>query len=546
MRNHVKRLILAGFILLLAAVYANAQTANFAADLASTNPNAVINVIVQYKNKSGLSQSLMAQALNAQLTTQLSLINGGVYTMTAGQAMLLASDPHVAYVSPDRPLRGTLDLSRSAVQADIAQSYGWNGTGIGVAVIDSGVSPVIDFGNRIVYATSFTAQNPIDDFGHGTHVSGIVAGNGQNSSGQYKGIAPKANIINLRVLDSNGAGTDSKVIAAINQAISLKSTYNIRVINLSLGRPVQESYTLDPLCQAVEQAWRAGIVVVVAAGNNGRDNSQGTYGYGAINSPGNDPYVITVGAMKSEGTPSRSDDLIASYSSKGPTLLDHIVKPDLVAPGNLVVSDGVKNGILEQQYPQNMVGSSYFKLSGTSMAAPMVSGAVALLLQQNPNLTPDQVKARLMKSAYKNFPIYSVATDPTTGMTYTSYYDIFTIGAGYLDIWAALHNSSLASGYALSPKVVHQSSTNSFTLAGTPGAGTNGPSVWTNQSLWDTQSIWDTRSVWGSAVLVNGTQSLWGTQSVWGSSANAVWSTQSIWDTSTPAGEGAIGAKGEK
>src|SRR5262249_52090391 len=144
----------------------------------------------------------------------------------------------------------------------------------------------------------------------------------------FRGLAPNANLINLRVLDQNGRGTDSGVIAAIQQAIQLKSKYNIRVMNLSLGRPVFESYAVDPLCQAVEKAWKAGVVVVVAAGNQGRDNSRGTEGYATIQAPGNDPVVITVGAMKTMGTPSRADDLIASYSSKGPTLVDHIVKPD--------------------------------------------------------------------------------------------------------------------------------------------------------------------------------------------------------------------------
>src|SRR5713226_4638393 len=124
----------------------------------------------------------------------------------------------------------------------------------------------------------------------------------------------------------------------IDQAVALKSKYNIRVINLSLGRPIYESYTLDPLCQAVEKAWESGIVVVVAAGNGGRDNSQGTEGYGTIMAPANDPYVITVGAMKDMRTLTRGDDLIASYSSKGPTLIDHVVKPDIVAPGNRIIS----------------------------------------------------------------------------------------------------------------------------------------------------------------------------------------------------------------
>src|SRR6202041_158112 len=228
-----------------------------------------------------------------------------------------------------------------------------------------------------------------DAYGHGTHVSGIIGGNGSASGAgtgyaqRIAGMAPNVNIINFRVLDQNGAGTDSQVIAAIQRAIQLKSQYNIGVINLSLGRPVFESYTLDPLCQAVEQAWKAGIVVVVAAGNDGRDNSLGTSGYGTIAAPGNDPYVITVGAMNTMGTPSRADDQIASYSSKGPTLFDHVVKPDLVAPGNRIVSLYSSGLTLNHLFPGNEIpyslyqvngnsgaSDTYYRLSGTSMAAP--------------------------------------------------------------------------------------------------------------------------------------------------------------------------------
>src|SRR5207253_1733625 len=151
-------------------------------------------------------------------------------------------------------------------------------------------------------------------------------------------VAPNVSLINLRVLDENGSGVESGVIAAIERAIELKSTYNIRVINLSLGRPIFESYTLDPLCQAVEAAWKAGIVVVTAAGNMGRDNTFGEQGYATIEAPGNDPNVITVGAMSPQGTWTRNDDIVASYSSKGPTLLDHILKPDIMAPGNKITS----------------------------------------------------------------------------------------------------------------------------------------------------------------------------------------------------------------
>jgi len=330
----------------------------------------------------------------------------------------LADDPDVAYISPDRPLHSYLNNAAVAVNAPVAWSQGLDGSGIGVAVLDSGTQNVNDLvssgGNSIVYKNSFIAGNTstADGWGHGTHVSGIISGNGHSSQGLYQGIAPNANILNFRVLDDNGVGQDSYVISAIQTAIALKNIYNIRVINLSLGRPVYESYTLDPLCQAVEQAWQAGIVVVVAAGNDGRDNSAGTNGYATITAPGNDPYVLTVGAMKSMGTPTRSDDLIASYSSKGPTAIDHIVKPDLVAPGNLVVSlNGKSTTGLAQQYPQNVVSNKYFTLSGTSMATAVVSGAAADLLQAQPSLTPDQVKARLMKTAYKVFPQYIICFD---------------------------------------------------------------------------------------------------------------------------------------
>src|ERR1051326_6032745 len=240
-------------------------------------------------------------------------------------------------------------------------------------------------------ASSRGDSDTFDEYGHGTHVAGILAGNGRRSKGSQstywiRGIAPGVNLVSLRVLDSKGAGSDSAVIAAIQTAIALKNVYNIRVINLSLGRPVYGSYATDPLCMAVELAWKSGIVVVVAAGNEGRNNSAGTNGYGTITAPGNDPYVITVGAMNSIGTINRRDDKITSYSSKGPTQIDHIVKPDLVAPGNRILSLRDQNQYLDVMYPSNRVPRyvymtttdtwtpDYYQLSGTSMSAPMVSG----------------------------------------------------------------------------------------------------------------------------------------------------------------------------
>jgi serine protease AprX len=186
------------------------------------------------------------------------------------------------------------------------------------------------------------------------------------------------------VLDQNGEGSDSTVIAAIETAIILKPVYNVRVINLSVGRPVYESYKLDPLCQAVEAAWKAGIVVVTAAGNDGRDNSFGTQGYGTISAPGNDPYVITVGAMKTMGTYTRTDDLIATYSSKGPTQVDHIVKPEEVEPGTLFVSLMVPGATLETAYPGNDVQLSYYESGLTAAQGQTTSTHYFILLHRVP------------------------------------------------------------------------------------------------------------------------------------------------------------------
>src|SRR2546426_8028145 len=338
-----------------------------APDLQNGVYDPAVDVIIQFRRTPTHVQRGKVQKKGGVLRGKLDAIKGALYSLPVNALEAVADDPDVVYISPDRPLSGasTLDYTPETVNAPVAwNTYGLDGTGIGVALIDSGIYPVIAtsttisnpdliwvnlvtsaYGPRLLYSQSFVpgTTDTSDYYGHGTHVAGIVSGAGWNSYGNhythmFKGIAPNANLINLRALDQNGAGTDSSVIAAIQAAISLKSTYNIRVINLSLGRQVYESYTLDPLCQAVEAAWNAGIVVVVAAGNQGRNDSAGTEGYGTIAVPGNDPYAITVGAMKTAGTPTRSDDTIASYSSKGPTAYDYVVKPDIVAPGNQIIS----------------------------------------------------------------------------------------------------------------------------------------------------------------------------------------------------------------
>ena len=316
--------------------------------------------------------------------------------------------------------------------------------GVGVAIIDSGIESTHpnfkEWGSttsRVVYSQSFIDSATSDLQGHGTHVAGIVGSvdnvhsTGGNARELFFAPAMDSSLINLRVLDSAGKSTDAAVISAIDRAIALKSTYNIRVMNLSLGRPVVESYKTDPLTKAVERAWKAGITVVVAAGNSGRDNSKSTNGYGTITSPGNHPLVITVGAANLRNDNDATNDVIASYSSKGPTMIDRIVKPDLIAPGNLVLSLQAPNGTLVKAYPANRPPQSetevttsttpstnFYRMSGTSMAAPFVSGAAALMISQDSTLTPDQVKARMMKTARNYFPKTASIYDSATNTTY--------------------------------------------------------------------------------------------------------------------------------
>ncbi|MGZ4789539.1 MAG: S8 family peptidase [Terriglobales bacterium] len=553
-----------------------ANDAKISPDLRGYNSSSPVPVVVQYVPGSnmnctgllGLLGCVVSDVLKVGGTVLnlLPVVNGVLATVDGSGIQSLSNDSNVVYISRDRSLGLMADTGTAAVNAPVAWKSNYTGSGIGVALIDSGVNAHPDFAgpaflgllpsSRVVYNRSFLPSSPTsaDQYGHGTHIAGLIAGNGASSTGsQYsrmvKGIAPAASIVNLRVLDENGQGTDSAVIAAIQQAISLKSTYNIRVINLSLGRGVFESYKLDPLCQAVERAWKAGIVVVVAAGNNGRYLPTG--GYGTINSPGNDPYAITVGAMKTMDTVTRTDDLIASYSSKGPTAFDHLVKPDVVAPGNLLVSTENTGVTLEVSEPGNLVpysfyvygGSSlpspsYFALSGTSMATGVVSGVVADLLQAHPTLTPDQVKARLMKSAGKTFPKSSSVYDPATGNTYVDYYDVFTVGAGYVDLGAALANTDIAKGTAMSPAANYDSTSGNVFLSRDAS------------STWGTSLAWTPSAVYGPYDFTSGGSSvMWGATGPGGSSV--MWGatndggTSVMWGATTDGGSSVMwGASG--
>ena len=344
----------------------------------------------------------------------------------------LARQPGVRGVSLDRRVEGTLERTGATIGATyVQQTLGLDGTGVGIAVIDSGVTSWHDDlgSSRVIRFVDFVGfqQAPYDDYGHGTHVAGILAGSGYDSSGRRRGIAPGATLLVEKVLDASGTGYISNVIAAIDYAVANKDALNIRIINLSVAANVYESYTTDPLTLAAKRAVDAGIVVVAAAGNLGRA-ADGSPQYGGIGAPGNAPWVITVGASSHNGTADRSDDTVAAFSSRGPSAIDRQAKPDLVAPGVGIESLAEAGSTLYNTKPLMRLWGTvqtatepYMSLSGTSMASPVVSGTIALMLQANPALTPNQVKAVLQFTAESH-----------------AGYDGLTEGAGFLNARGAV------------------------------------------------------------------------------------------------------------
>ncbi len=339
-------------------------------------------VIVQLTNKN-LELEKGIKSLSTKVKTSLPLINGIACNLTTDTIYRLASSPDIEYISFDSKVFTQLDIASSSIKANYPHNLSYSGRGVTVAVIDTGVAPHQDLtrpNNRIVGFKDFINDktSPYDDNGHGTHVAGIIASNGYSSQRKYTGIAPQSNILAIKALDSEGSGSTSNIISAISYIVNTKDTYGTKVINLSIGSPANNSCRNDPLCKAVVEAMNRGIIVVAAAGNSGPNN-------GTILSPGINPNVITVGASNDNRTIDISDDTIASFSSRGPTI-EGISKPDLVAPGVNINS------------LSNIKLDGYRNSSGTSMATPFISGTVALILEKNKNLSPREVKRKLMDS----------------------------------------------------------------------------------------------------------------------------------------------------
>ena len=480
-------------------------------------------------------------ALKQYERERLELIDAYVLDMPDSALDQVASQAEVKSAHFDRAIWAADYLSTRSTAAPAAwHGLGYTGRGVGVAVIDSGIASWHDDltqnsnasfsrmsggGNqRVARFVDFVngQRQPYDDHGHGSHVAGIILGNGYDSAGQHSGMAPDASLYALKVLNKDGKGTISNIIAALDWVAANATRENIRVVNLSAGAGVTESYWTDPLTLAARRVVDRGIVVVAAAGNLGR-NAAGQKQYGGILSPGNAPWVLTVGASSTEGSVKRFDDKVAGFSSRGPTRGDYLAKPDLVAPGYGILSLAVPGSTLYgASLPYLVQGSlptafpPYVSLSGTSMAAPQVAGAVALMFDANPGLTPNFVKAILQYTA-QTYPGYTALDQ----------------GAGFLDTLSAVRLARFYDRNRVGARMPVEPS-------------------WSRHIIWGNHMVsggyldpkgnaWSTSVVWGAEVVKGAASDdniVWGTDCGGSDCDNIVWGTSDdgdniVWGTAT-------------
>jgi serine protease AprX len=351
------------------------------------------------------------RAAGGRVTRDLHIINGLGARMSPAAATRLRSAPGVLSVSSAAPVRSRDNGSANAFTGAIGAENlsggrdDLTGRGVGVAVIDTGVDGALPdfqvsrYNHRSRVSTSVVvnpdATDADDHYGHGTHVAGIIAGDSTNRRGlrhRYVGVAPDARLVSIKISDDDGGATTLDAIYGIQFAVDHADALGIRVINLSLASSVAEAPASDPLDAAVESAWLKGLVVVAAAGNDGSAAKSVSY------APGNDPYVLTVGATDDKGTSDDGDDDVASWSSHGKTQTG-TAKPDVLAPGSHIVSTLAPGSDFASLCADCVVDRYYFQAGGTSMATAVVSGAVALVLQAHPDWTPDEVKAAVVSTA---------------------------------------------------------------------------------------------------------------------------------------------------
>jgi serine protease AprX len=483
---------------------------------------AKLDVLVRFRQDPGVSERLLVQLLGGEVRRKHES-RWSTVRLPGRNVEELAELGVVEFVATDALISASLDVSREVVYPpppDQPETL-LKGTGVTVALLDSGVAAhpeiqtlvaAVDFVGR--YDPTFAPGGSIDTNGHGTHVAGILVGNGSRSSGQFTGVAPEASLVSVRVLNDQGQGRTSDMLAGLQWILDHKDAYGIRVLNLSLGHPIYEAAEVDPLVQAVERLWDAGVVVVCAAGNAGRS------GNGTISSPCNSRKVITVGALNERKTFDGLDDMITTYSSRGPTRINLIAKPDILAPGNKIVSARAAGSYLDRLLAGRQIAADaglpavqeHLEMSGTSMAAPFVAGAAALMVQQDPTLNPGTVKARLMLSAKK------VALG-----------DPFATGAGLLDVLAALRATGRVAD-APSPRVFPDEVAGTITVENT---GT----LWSDAAF-SLVHLWSSAVLWSDAPdapLLSTYAVLWTDSNglLWPDEVAAAAASATLWGEST-------------
>jgi serine protease AprX len=398
-----------------------------AVDPALATRDGEVRVVVSGATGSGSAAAEAVRAAGGTVHAELQIVDGVSATIDAATAGAVASAPGVRAVTLDRSVEfSSLEYSEATTASNFAKTSGataaWAGgrygAGVGVAVIDTGVSSMNDFAGRVVHGPDLSGEgSTIDSYGHGTVMAGVIAGSGADSAtnptGRRSGVAPKATLVAVKVAGRNGATDVSTLLHAMHWVSAYREQFNIRVLNLSWGLPSTQSPDVDPMNYAVQRLWRSGIVVVVAAGNSGPSA-------GTITKPGDDPLALTVGAFNDKQDVNTSNDVLPDWTSRGPTA-HGLAKPDLVAPGRTLVATRSFGSAVEAENPKSLVSPSYIRGSGSSQAAAVTSGLAALLIEARPDLTPDQVKHLLRSTASP------IAGAPTTGQ-----------GAGRVGLGAAL------------------------------------------------------------------------------------------------------------
>ena len=406
---------------------------------------------------------------------------------------------------------------------DVSQG-GLDGAGMTVAVFDSGIygHPDLDFGNKIVFSVDFTSGEAVitdrnqDGYGHGTHVAGLIAGDGRSSGGLYRGVAPRASLIDVKVLGDDGAGRVSNLIAAIEWVTEHRQQLDVRVANFSVSTPAFEPYYEDPLCEAVKEMTHAGITVVASSGNLGKLEGYPKI-WGTVTSPGTSPYVIIAYPLNHKGTADRSDDVATSYGSRGPSLGTYLWKPDLAAPGNRITSLVSPESFLAAERYDSRIGNHYLEMSGSSMAVPLVSGSALLLLQAEPRLSPFGIKQALLASATHDAQAHPLEQGRGTLNLRRAFELTARLSAGRTDTRVGVSRA----------KTIRSPEEASWNRAIVPARATIADgATWADNAMWG--AIWGDGATWADNAMWG---AIWGDGATWADNAmwGAIWGNGTEW-----------------